>query len=267
MNDLATNFRGGLEQAWGNIILFAPKVLLFAGILLVGYVLARLLGKAFDAVLERIGFDRLIERGGIKRALARTKWDASDILARLLFYFIMLFTLQLAFGVFGPNPVSTLLTSIVAYLPNIFVAAIIVVVAAAIAAGVKQIIQAALGGLSYGRFLAVAAAVAIWTVGVFAALDQLNIAPAIVNGLFYGLLAVVVGSAIVAIGGGGILPMREVWERAVNRVRNEGPRIASEVQNAGPRVKETVEHWKTEAVEAHAEAEREHGDHRPRWNQ
>ena len=41
---------------------------------------------------------------------------------------------------------------------------------------------------------------------MFAALNQLQIAPAIVTGLFYAVLAVVVGSAIVAIGGGGILP-------------------------------------------------------------
>ncbi len=50
-------------------------------------------------------------------------------------------------------------------------------------------------------------------IGVFAALAQLQIAPDIVNGLFYALLAIVVGSAIVAIGGGGIAPMRQRLER------------------------------------------------------
>ena len=46
-----------------------------------------------------------------------------------------------------------------------------------------------------------------------ALLGQLNIAPAIVNGLYYAILAIIVGSAIVAVGGGGIQTMRGYWER------------------------------------------------------
>ena len=159
----------------------------------------------------------------MKTALARTNWDASDILAKLVFYFVMLFSLQLAFGVFGPNPVSDLLTRVVAYLPNIFVAGLIVIIAGAIAAGVKTIVQASTGGLTYGRYIATASSVLIWVVGVFAALDQLDIAPAIVTGLFYAALAIVVGSAIVAIGGSGIQPLRGQWEKAIHKIETAGP--------------------------------------------
>jgi hypothetical protein len=261
MNDLATSFKAGVGAAWGNVLLFGPKLLMFLVILVVGYYIAKFLCKLFNRVLERIGFDRLVERGGIKRMLDRTNWDASDILSKLLFYFIMLFTLQLAFGVFGPNPISALLTGIVAYLPNIFVALVIVVLSAAIAAGVKQMIQAALGGLNYGRILANGAAIVILTVGVFAALNQLNIAPAIVNGLFYAGLAIVAGSAIVAIGGGGITPMRGVWERALGRMQQEAPRIKAEAQGAGERVKGQTEQWKQEAQHAYHEAHAGQGDH------
>lgn len=206
-------------------MLFVPKLLLATAVVVVGYFVAKLLCKVLDAILERVGFDRLVERGGIKRAMSRTNWDASDLLSKTVFYFVMLFALQLGFGVFGPNPVSDLLTRMVAYLPNIFVALVIVVVAGAIAAAVKQIIHAALGGLNYGRILATAAAVAIWAVGIFAALNQLEIAPQIVNGLFYAILAGAVGSLIVAVGGGGIVPMRKVWERAMDRVEQEAPKI------------------------------------------
>ena len=45
------------------------------------------------------------------------------------------------------------------------------------------------------------AGTAILVIGIFAALDQLQIAPVIVNGLFYALLAIIVGVAIVAFGG------------------------------------------------------------------
>jgi len=44
--------------------------------------------------------------------------------------------------------------------------------------------------------------------GAFAALDQLQIAPRIVTGPWYAILAIVVGSAVVAIQGGGIKSMQ-----------------------------------------------------------
>ena len=259
MNDVGTALKVGVGAAWANVILFGPKLLMFIAILVIGYYVAKLVCKVLNRILERVGFDRLVERGGIKRALDRTNWDASDILSKLLFYFVMLFTLQLAFGVFGPNPISALLTSIVAYLPNVFVAMVIVVLAGAIAAGVKQMIQAAVGGLTYGRFLAGAAAVAILAIGIFAALDQLQIAPAIVTGLFYAMLAIVTGSAIIAIGGGGIAPMRGVWERALGRMQQEAPRIKAEAQGAGERMKGKAQEWQHEAEHSYHEAQVAHG--------
>src|SRR5688572_9727104 len=261
MNDIGTSISGGAAAAWASVILWGPKLLMFLAILVIGYFVAKLVCKVLNRVLEKVGFDRLVERGGVKRALERSRWDASDILSKLAFYFVMLFTLQLAFGVFGPNPVSQMLTSIIAYLPNVFVALVIVVLAAAIAAGVKQMVQAALGGLRYGRMLGTAASVTIMFVGIFAALNQLNIAPAIVNGLFYAALAVVAGSAIIAIGGGGIMPMRSMWERALGRMQQEAPRIKAEAQGAGERIKNRAEELKEEAKEVYHEAHAGHGDH------
>jgi hypothetical protein len=88
----------------------------------------------------------------------------------------MLFVLQLAFSVFAPNAISELIQGAISYLPNIFVAIVIIVVASAISAGVKEIVQASLGGLSYGRAVAVGASVTILGLGIFAALNQLRIA-------------------------------------------------------------------------------------------
>lgn len=258
MNDIGTTISGGAAAAWASVILWGPKLLMFVAILVIGYFVAKLICKVLNRVLERVGFDRLVERGGIKRALDRSNWDASDILSKLAFYFVMLFTLQLAFGVFGPNPVSAMLTSIIAYLPNVFVAMIILVIAAAIAAGVKTMAQAALGGLRYGRVLGTIASAAVLFIGVFAALNQLNIAPAIVNGLFYATLAVIAGSAIIAIGGGGIVPMRQRWERMLARVEEEAPRLKQQAEGAGERMKEKAKEVKEKAKYEYAHAK---GDH------
>jgi hypothetical protein len=46
-----------------------------------------------------------------------------------------------------------------------------------------------------------------------------------VNELYYAMLAIIAGSAIVAVAGGGILPMRAVWETAVDRVKRDTSRL------------------------------------------
>lgn len=242
----AIDLEGGLERAWESILTFVPKLLGFLLILGIGYFLAKALEKLLDGILERVGFDRLVDRGGIRTALARSRLDASSILARIVFYVAFLFVLQLAFGLFGPNPISDLLAGIIAFLPNLFVAVVIVVITAAVATAAKSLIDSVLGGLSYGRILSVMAAVAIWVIGIAAALNQVNIAPEIVNGLFYAMLALVVGVGIVAIGGGGIQPMRERWQRALTKVDEEAPRIRQETQGAGDRVREQVDEVRRE---------------------
>jgi len=249
----------GVQHGWTVFMGFIPKFFMAAIILIVGYFLARLVARGVDAVLERVGFDRLVERGGIQRALRRTSFDASDIVAKIVFYTLVLFVLELAFSCFGPNPVSNLLAALIAYLPNVFVAAAIVVIASAIAAGVKQLLQVATVALPYGRTLSNVAAALIVVVGVFAALDQLHIAPNIVNGLFYAGLAIVVGSAIIAIWGGGIMPMRSVWEQALNKARRELPRAKAQMAVAGDRVEAQAEQWKAEAQhEMHEVHQEEH---------
>jgi hypothetical protein len=213
------------QDMLGTVINFLPRALAFVLILVVGWFVAKAIAKLVDKILTKVGFDRAVERGGVGRAMERTDYDASTILAKIVFFTLMLFVLQLAFGIFGPNPISDLLFGVIAFLPNLFVAIVIVVIAAAIASTVRDLVAGAIGGLSYGRVLANVAAGTILVIGVFAALNQIQIAPAIVNGLFYALLAVIAGSAIIAIGGGGIAPMRKQWEKALDRIEEEAPRI------------------------------------------
>lgn len=115
---------------------------------------------------------------------------------------MLLFVLQLAFGVFGPNPVSNLLSGVIAFPPKLFVAIIIVVVAAAIAAAVRDIVTNTLSGLSYGRTLANIAAIAILGLGVIAALNQVGIALTVTLPVLIAILGTIGGILIVGVGGG-----------------------------------------------------------------
>ena len=76
----------GVTSAWTNIATFVPKLIVFLLILLIGYFIAKIVARILNGILERVGFDKAIERGGVGRALESSKYDASDILAKLVFY-------------------------------------------------------------------------------------------------------------------------------------------------------------------------------------
>jgi small-conductance mechanosensitive channel len=224
------NLGTALGDAWRMVAVFVPQLLLFLVILLIGWLIAKGLRKLTDSVLERLHFDRAVERGGIGRALSRSKYDASDLVAMVVYYAVLLLTLQLAFGVFGPNPVSVLLTGIVAFLPRIAVAIIIVVVAAAIAAAVKDLITGVTGGLTYGRLLANIASIFIIALGVIAALSQIDVAIAVTMPVLIAVLATLGGIMIVGVGGGLVRPMQQRWERWLDRAEREAPQARAEAQ-------------------------------------
>ncbi|HET7474466.1 MAG TPA: hypothetical protein VFJ97_00395 [Dermatophilaceae bacterium] len=243
--------KDALTSALTTIATFVPKLVLFLVILLVGIVVARILRRAVNALLERVGFDRAVERGGIGRALERSKFDASDILARLVYYAVLLFTLQLAFSAFGPNPISALLTSIIAFLPQAFVAIIIVVVAAAVAAAAKTLIEGTLGGLSSGKTLANIAAAFIVGLGVIAALNQVGIATTVTTPILVAVLATIAGVLIVGVGGGLIKPMQGRWESILAKAEEEAPKVKREAENA-PSITAQAKAAKDKAQQAYA---------------
>lgn len=221
-----------LRSGLATVVEFVPKLLLFLVILIVGLLIAKAISKALSKLLERVGFDRAVERGGVKKALAKSSLDASDIIAKIVYYTLVLFVLQFAFGVFGPNPVSDLLRGIIAFLPKIIVAIIIVIIAAAIAAAVKSLIQNTLGGLSYGKVLANIASIFILGLGIIAALNQVEIATTVTTPVLIAVLSAVVGVIIVGVGGGLIKPMSQRWEHYLNKAEEEAPRLKAEAQNS-----------------------------------
>jgi len=235
-----------LKDGLTTIAEFVPKLVLFLVILVIGIIVAKVIGKALSALLERVGFDRAVERGGVKKALANSKMDASDIIAKLIYYTLMLFVLQLAFGVFGPNPISDLLTQVITFLPSIIVAIIILVVAASIAAAVKTLVEGTLGGLSYGKALANGASVFILFLGIVAALNQVGVATTVTTPILITILATIGGVIVIGVGGGLIKPMQQRWEGYLSKAAEEAPRIKEQAAQA-PSVKEQAQQAKDKA--------------------
>jgi hypothetical protein len=222
---VAIDFQKGFTDAWSSVATFVPKLVGFLVILAIGWIVAKVISRICDRVLRRVGFDRLAEHGGVNRMLANSRYDATSMFSKLVYYAILLITLQLGFGSFGPNPISRMLDGIVSWLPKAAVAIIIVCVAAAVARVVMDLVSNMLSGLSYGRMLGRIAAVFIWGIGIIAALNQIGVATSVTTPVLITVLATIGGVLIVGLGGGLIRPMQQRWERWIDTVEGEMPEL------------------------------------------
>jgi hypothetical protein len=222
-----------LQRIVDNIVRIVPKLIVFVIILIIGWIVAKVIERAVAAILDRLNFNRVAERGVVGDALRRSDYDPSRLIARLFFYAVLLITLQMAFNVFGPNPISDLLRAIVAWLPRLAIAVIIVVIASAIAHAVKEVLSAALSAVSYGRFLADAAAVFIVVLGVIAALNQVGIATTVTEPLLIFALATIGAVLAIGVGGGLVKPMQQRWERILSATERDVETVRSSAYQRG----------------------------------
>jgi hypothetical protein len=237
---------GALADVFRAVALFVPKFLVFASMLLVGWLIARIARRLSVMVLSRIGFPRMVERSGLNRFLARAAaggndaerfaaradLDATTLVARLVYCAVLLVTVQLAFGVWGPNAVSALISDIVGWLPRAAVAVIIVVVAAALAQGARRAVGAILGGTTYARPLAAVAWFLVLGMGIVAALNQIGVGQSVTTPLLITVLATVGGILVVGAGGGLIRPMQHRWERILINVEAQARTVSTSAQAA-----------------------------------
>jgi hypothetical protein len=205
--------KNGLGQAWNLVATFVPKLFAFLVILLIGWLIAKAVAKALSLVLGKLGFSKLVDRTGLSGTLKQSNVDATGVLAKLVYYFILLIALQLAFGVFGEsNPVSQLLNEVIAFLPRIVVALVLIIVAAAIANVVRGAVSGAMAGRPAGRLLGTISYWLIVAFGIIAALNQINIATTVTTPVLVTVLATIGGVLVVGIGGGLIKPAQERWD-------------------------------------------------------
>ncbi|MFJ4786122.1 hypothetical protein [Streptomyces sp. NPDC088794] len=221
---LSIDFTQGLNDAWSKVAQFVPKLIGFLVVLAIGWFISKMIARVLDRVLRKVGSERLSERAGTQRLLSDSKYDMTGIVCKIVYYALMLITLQLALGVFGTNPVSTMINGIVAWLPRGIVAVVLIVVAMAIANAVRSIVTGALSSVSYGRTVGTVMWACILALGVIAALGQAGIATTVTQPVLYAALATGAGILIVGVGGGMIGPMRQRWERMLTTVETESTR-------------------------------------------
>nr|BFF19407.1 hypothetical protein GCM10025730_29280 [Promicromonospora thailandica] len=212
-----------ITRALGAVASFIPKLLVFLVVFLIGYFIAKAIARFVGMILTRIGFNRVLERAGANRLLAGSGIEPISLLTKIIYYFILLITLQLALSAFGPtNPVSAIVNDIVAWLPSLLVAIIIVVIAGAIANAVKDLLMGTMSGVSYGPLVAKAVSFLIIALGVIAAVNQVGIGTTVTMPVLVAFLATVAGILIVGVGGALIGPMRSRVENFLGNLSSGG---------------------------------------------
>lgn len=147
-----------------------------------------------------------------------------------MFYAIFIPVLSAAIGELGIAALTAPLAAFIALIPKIIVALVLVVIGAALAGTVKNLVQNTLGGLSYGGGLATAAGVLVMVLFAKAALDEVGIAENVTNAVLYTALAIIAGVAIVGVGGGLIMPMSRRWDGILDRAGEEAQNVKQQVQ-------------------------------------
>jgi small-conductance mechanosensitive channel len=220
-----------LQDALSAFLSFIPQLIGALIILIVGYVIAKALQAIVGRVLEGIGFDRWMERGGIKQFFDRadTEHTPHSILGRLVFWFVFIIAITMAADALGIPQVSAVLAQLIAYIPSIIAAILILILAALLANFLSSIVRGATGS----DILASVARYAIIVYAVFAAVTQLGIAVELTAPTFLIVLGAVALAAAIAFGLGSREVAQDIIEKAYNRGQEEASSAAAGESTTG----------------------------------
>ena len=168
---------------------------------------------------DRIGLTRLEQRMGVRM-------DAAGLLGKVVYWFLFLVFLVPAVNALGLTTVSAILGTIIAYIPNVFVAILVLFLGTLAATFVADIVRGATATARIGN-PNIFAMIARWSIMGFAvlvALEQLQIAPSLINELFGAIVA----AAALAFGLGGRETAQKYLNRTENTVSDAADRIDAE---------------------------------------
>jgi small-conductance mechanosensitive channel len=219
-----------LQDALSTFFSYLPQLIGAIVILVIGYVIARVLRAVVGRVLQGIGFDRWMERGGIKQFFdrAQTRETPATVLGRLVFWFVFIIAITMAADALGIEQVSQVLAQLIAYIPSIIAAILILVLAALLANFLASIVRGATGS----DLLANVARYAIMVYAAFAAITELGIAVQLTAPTFLIILGAVALAAAIAFGFGAQGVARDIVEKAYER-RDEAKQMAQQGGDSG----------------------------------
>ena len=208
--------RDGFVEVGSTIVNFTPKLIGALLILIIGWFIARIVRNVLQRLAQRIGFDRLLDRAGIGETVRKAGYSASGVITSIIYYMLMAVVLLLAAEALGVDDLTNLLRDLIAYIPRIFIAVIILVVAAAVATFVADLVRPLTSSQNL-TWVPTGVRTLVLAFGVVAAMETLDLAPVLVQTVltsFFGALGIALGVAFaIAFGVGGIDTAKAWWRK------------------------------------------------------
>lgn len=223
-----TALLGPLAALGKQVLALLPNVLAMAIILSVGLVMAWAVGRVIERVLRVLRLDELCNRIGVSAALARggVKSDPSRIVGRTSYWLVVIFAVLAGLGALNLRPLNQFAQSLLAYIPHLFLATLILVAGYLLSNFMSQavLIASVNAGLPPARLIAACTRWGVQLVAAAMALEQLGIARNIGVVGFGITLGGVVMAAAIAFGLGAKDLAKEFLERILsNKPRDRPP--------------------------------------------
>lgn len=206
-----------LQQIWQGFMHFVPSFLGAAVVFIIGWIIAVAFGMVITRLLQMAQLDKLMSQLSVTQTLRRSgvTIEISTMVGMLVKWFFIIAFFMASVDIMGLTAVAVFLQQVVLYIPNIVVAALILVVAAILADFLEKATRTALQATELNnssRFVGLVTRWAVWAFGILAALNQLGVATTLVNTLFMGIIAMLALAAGLAFGLGGQGVAREILE-------------------------------------------------------
>jgi hypothetical protein len=231
----------GVSNALNTFLAAIPQVIGALLILIIGWIISGILARIVTGALRRTSVDRLFaEHGGQVYGRQTANFEPSVVAGEIVKWIVRLVFLVAAANVLGMPQVSLLLNQVLLWIPNLIVAAIVLLVAPLLARFVRGLIEVGAGqmGFSNARILGQIAEIAIVAFAVIIAIEQIGIAETLVNTLFIGLVGAFALAFGLAFGLGGREVAAELtrsWYEASQGAAEKAASAADDTTPANPR--------------------------------
>ena len=172
------SFVSSFQTAITQIVSIVPSLLAMIIVLLVGYLISRVAGRLATAICEKIGLQMAAERSGLVESMQQVgiRRSIPSIVGLMFFWLLMCVFLTAGFNILGWEGISSGMETIVAYIPKLLVATVVVVIGLLIATFLRGVIatSADRAGISYAQQLASGCYYILALMIFMAAFDQLE---------------------------------------------------------------------------------------------
>ncbi|NED93895.1 hypothetical protein G1H11_01030 [Phytoactinopolyspora alkaliphila] len=214
-----------------------PRLIVALLILLVGHWIAKLIRRLLIAVLEKVGAGRITEAAGLETLLQQAGTSGVRLVGQIAYFLIFLIFIQISAEVLGIDQLTQLLTDLIAYLPLVAIALLVLFVAAAIANWAAGVVRPFAESRNMA-WVSTAVRIGVLVIGFLAAFDTLNFAPSVTdkveNTLLQYLPLSVLVAATIAFGVGGIKTAQQWWAKLAPQPGPDGDVLGDATSATGP---------------------------------